>query len=105
MILRAYGLQPEREDKSEEFVFGNNRAEQSQCNWIYPVGVAGKFRGLLNQASVAPNCPSLLSKYMLWKWKANVNFGRQRTEIDTFNHHEKFQDGTPVMNLIDFGRI
>ena len=103
-VLAGYGLKSIRDDRTtESFTFGDQETAWSDCNYVYPIGIGGKFRGEVNQSCVKPECPSLISKQLSRQWKLITDFGAQITIIDQWGVKEPFQNSSPVLNIFDFG--
>ena len=66
--LASIGLQPLRINKQEEFVFGNAKTSTSDCSFLYPAFLKGRFVGLIDIARVPVQCPALFSLKMAKKW-------------------------------------
>ena len=97
--LKKYGLVPIQVNKQEEFIFGNNQVEMSDCSFIYPVYLGGKLRGAVDIARLPVPCPGLYSKKMMKQWKHVLDFDKQETYIKEFNLTYPFKDTVPILDI------
>ena len=58
-FLKPYGIVPVRIDKQEEFIFGNNQVEMSDCSFEYPVFLNQRLVGSIDIARIPVPCPAL----------------------------------------------
>ena len=73
-FLKPYGIIPIQINKQEEFIFGNNQVEMSDCAFIYPVYLDGKLVHVLD-------------------------FDTQETHIKEFNLTYPFKDTVPILDI------
>ena len=97
--LAKLGLTAVRIEKVEEFIFGNENTELSDCAFQYPVFVDGKFVGAIDIARIAVGCPALYSKRMMKQWKHNLDFANQITTVGAFDLTIPFEDSVPVIDI------
>ena len=101
--LAKFGLKPIKVDKKEEFQFGDGNMVTSDCAFLYPCFLKGNFVGHMSLARVSVPCPPLFSKNMLKEWCCDLNFGEQSTNITRFGVKGPFRQGSPIVNVLDFG--
>ena len=98
-FLKPYGIVPIQVNKQEEFIFGNNQVEMSDCSFIYPVYLNGKLQGAIDIARLPVPCPGLYSKKMMKQWKHVLDFDTQETHIKEFNLTYPFKDTVPILDI------
>lgn len=98
-FLKPYGIIPIRLDKREEFIFGNNQVEFSDCAFVYPVFLDGILRGSIDIARIPASCPALYSKGMMKQWRHKLDFEKQETHIGEFGLTYPFKDTVPILNI------
>lgn len=98
-FLDKYGITPVQVFKKEEFIFGNNQVEWSDCSFQYPVFFNGVLRGAIDIARLPVSCPALYSKRMMKQWKHILDFDNQETRIGEFSLTYPFKDSIPVIDI------
>ena len=98
-FLEPYGIIPIQLNKQEEFIFGNNQVEMSDCAFQYPVYFNGKLVGAIDIARLPVPCPALYSKRMMKQWKHVLDFDKQETRIGEFDLTYPFKDTIPILDI------
>ena len=98
-FLQGYNIEPVQVNKQEEFIFGNNQVEMSDCSFIYPVFLDEKLVGAIDIARLPVPCPGLYSKKMMKQWKHVLDFDAQVTHIKEFNLTYPFKDTVPILDI------
>ena len=98
-FLEPYGITPVQILKQEEFIFGNNQVEMSDCSFQYPVFFNGHLVGAIDIARLPVPCPALYSKRMMKQWKHVLDFDKQETRIGEFNLTYPFKDTVPILDI------
>ena len=98
-FLAAYGIVPVQLNKQEEFIFGNNQVEMSDCAFQYVVFLDGKLRGAIDIARIPVPCPGLYSKRMMKMWKYRLDFEKEETVVGAFGLTYPFKDGIPILDI------
>ena len=97
--LATKGLKPVMIPKQEEFLFGNNQTEMSDCAFEYPVFFDNELCGSLDMARIGVRCPALYSNGMMKTWKHVLDFDKQTTRIGAFNKEYPFRNGIPILEI------
>ena len=82
--LKSVGLQPQRTDCQEDFLFGSDRVDTSVCAWRYPVGIHG-HTGIVNVAEIESNCPGLMSADTMARLDISIHARPQTYDIGSMN--------------------
>ena len=101
-LLKKLNLKPVVMPCNEQFQFGDGHVEKSTKKYLYPSFFLGKFRGVLDQASVPLKCPQLLSKGVMKTWDVDLRFGKGVTFIGKWNVEIPFNDkDIPMVNVFE----
>ena len=98
-FLAPYGIIPVKLHKQEEFIFGNNQVEMSNCAFQYPVFFDGKLVGSIDIVRSPVPCPALYSKRMIKLWEHVLDFDKQITKIGSFGLTYPFKDSVPMLDI------
>ena len=104
-FLLGYSIEPIQLNKQEEFIFGNNQVEMSDCSFIYPVFLDHRLVGAIDIARLPVPCPGLYSKKMMRQWKHVLDFDAQETHIKEFNLTYPFKDTVPILDIFQMPEV
>ena len=100
--LAKIGLKPIQVMKQEQFIFGDAKTATSDCAFAYPAFQNNAFAGLIDIARVHVPCPGLFSLKMAKRWQCITDHAGQQIIVQKYNRTWPFQNGTPVINVLDF---
>ena len=100
--LKKIGLMPMVIRKREEFIFGDAKTAVSDCAFLYPAFLNGKFVSCIDIARVPVACPGLFSLKMAKKWDCMTDHGKQELVVQKHKCRIPFENGTPTVNILDF---
>ena len=106
--LKSVGLQPQRIDCQEDFLFGSDRVDTSICAWRYPVGIHG-HTGIVNVAEIESNCPGLMSADTMARLDISIHTRPQTYDIGSMNvwdyNYEISDSGHALLRTDWFGDL
>ena len=70
---------------------------------MYPVFLQGQFCDVVDMARIKPECPPLLDKKIMKKWKVTMDFGDQEVHVQKHNHTAPFIKDSPFLDLLNLG--
>ena len=89
-LVSEYNLEPVIVPCNEQFQFGSGHVEKASKK--HPSLLEGKYRGVLDQASVNLKCPQLLSKGVMKTWNVDIRLGKSVTFINELNVEIPFNE-------------
>ena len=99
--LHTLGLKPLRIDTQEEFIFGNNATEWSDCAFRYPIIIDSKMKGTIDIARIPKPCPVLFSTDVLREWGGVMDLEKQVTILRKLDSTQPFKEGIPFINIFN----
>ena len=100
--LSKVGLLPMRIDKQEEFIFGDAKTSTSDCAFLYPSFLNGRFSGLVDMARVPVPCPGLFSLKQAKKWQCVTDHAKEQLIVKRHGRTFDFEKSTPYIDILDF---
>jgi hypothetical protein len=97
--LHTLGLKPLKVDTQEEFIFGNNATEWSDCSFRYPIIIDSKMKGTIDIARIPKPCPVLISTDVLREWGGVMDLEKQITTLRKLGSIQPFKEGIPFINI------
>ena len=98
-FLAQYGIVPVQIFKREEFLFGDNKVETSDCSFQYPMFLNKRLTGAIDIARLPVPCPGLYSKQMMIQLKHVLDFDKQETRIGAYGLSYPFKDSVPILDI------
>ena len=100
--LLKIGIVPLKINKQEEFIFGDAKTAVSDCAFVYPTFLNGKFASVIDMARVPVPCPALFSLQMAKQWHCITDHCLEEVVVQKHGRRFPFHKGTPYLNVLDY---